>query len=79
MCISTGPSYAEKVAAAEQRAAAEAEKQKAIQERAGQKQEDISEAISSRTARAGRAGGTGRRSLMTSSAGGSGFMGRFDK
>lgn len=78
MCIGGGPSAAEKRAAAEQRAAAEAQKQAEIQERARQKQEDVSEAISSRTVRQGRGGTTGRRSLFTSSAGGAGFMGRFD-
>lgn len=84
MCF--GPSKAERQAAAEsqqqqaqaaeeQRIAAEEAQRQQAEERAQQKQEDISEAISARTARKGMRGGAGRRSLFT--AGGSGFLGRF--
>jgi regulator of protease activity HflC (stomatin/prohibitin superfamily) len=76
MCFSSGPSEAEKQAAAAQRAEAEAQKQEEIRRRAEQKREDIGEAISSRTTRAGTGGGTGRRSLISSGSG-AGFLGRF--
>jgi len=73
MCF--GPSKAERQAAAEQRAEAEAAKQEAIKEKAEQKREDISDALTQRAqSRYGR-GGRGRRSLFR--AGGSGFLGRF--
>ena len=49
MCF--GPSKAEKRAAAEQRAEAEEAKQEAIQEKATQKREDISQALTQRTQR----------------------------
>lgn len=67
---------AEAEAAAQQRAAAEAEKLQAIQERAVAKREDITEALSARSERKGRRGGAGRRSLYSASTG-SGFLGRF--
>ena len=73
MCF--GPSKAEKRAAAEQRAEAEEAKQEAIQEKATQKREDISQALTQRTQRRYGRGGRGRRSLFR--AGGSGFLGRF--
>ena len=84
MCF--GPSSAEKAAAAEsqkqqqeaaaasQRAADEAQRAEA-EVRAEAKQEDISEALDSRTKRRGMSGGAGRRSLL--SAGAQGFLGRF--
>lgn len=68
--------------AAEQRVAAEEAKQEAIQERAQTKAGDIEEAITERTTSRGRAGGTGRRGrsmLQRSSAGGAGFLGRFNR
>lgn len=75
MCF--GPSYEEKVAASEQRAAAQEEKQKAIAERANIKREDIGEALSGMQVQRGRRGGAGRRSLMTSPMGGAGYASRF--
>ena len=69
-------------AAAEQRVAAEEAKQEAIQERAQTKAGDITEAITERTTKRGRAGGTGRRGrsmLQRSAGGGSGFLGRFNR
>jgi hypothetical protein len=74
MCF--GPSAAEKAAAKAQRQSAEEEKRAALEERAVQKREDISDAVSSRTVRAGRRGGMGRRSLFTGSIG-SGYASRF--
>ena len=84
MCF--GPSRAEKQSAAasqqEQQAAAAAqqlaadEAQRAEAEvRAEAKQEDISEALDSRTKRRGMSGGAGRHSLFSST--GAGFLGRF--
>ena len=73
-----GPSAAEKEAAAEQRAAAEEVKREAIDERASQKRDDISEALSARTQRQGKRGGKGRRSLFTSSGGAAGYLQRFN-
>lgn len=75
MCF--GPSYEEKVAAAEQRAAAQEEKQRAISERASIKREDVEEALSGTQVQRGRRGGAGRRSLMTSPMGGAGYASRF--
>lgn len=69
-------------AAAEQRVAAEEAKQEAIKERAQTKAGDIEEAITERTTKRGRAGGTGRRGrsmLQRSSGGGAGFLGRFNR
>jgi hypothetical protein len=63
-------------AAAAQRAAAEEAKQLAIQERAVQKREDVTEALTARSERKGRRGGTGRRSLYSAPTG-QGFIGRF--
>jgi len=74
MCF--GPSSAEKRAAAEQRKEADIAKREAIEERAGQKREDISEAIEGRSERRGMRGGVGRRSLFRT--GGAGFLGRFE-
>lgn len=84
MCF--GPSKAEKQAAQQQQqqqqeaavqqqqAADEAQREEA-EVRAEAKQEDISEALDARTKRRGMSGGAGRRSLF--SAGGQGFLGRF--
>ena len=85
MCFSSksaGPTEAESKVAAEQKVEAEAEVQEVVQERAQQKAEDIEQAIS-KTAVAKRrgtrgSGGSGRRSLFRSSAGGAGFLSRFD-
>ena len=74
MCF--GPSREEKEAAAERRVEADIAKREEVEKRASQKREDISEAIESRTARAGMRGGKGRRSLF--SAPSTGFLGRFD-
>ena len=73
MCF--GPSKAEKQAAADQRELAEDAKREEIEERAGEKREDIQDALSGRAVRSGKRGGSGRRSLFTSSGGG--FLGRF--
>lgn len=73
MCF--GPSKAEKRAAAEQRELAAEAKREEIEKRAGEKREDIQDALSNRTVRAGKRGGKGRRSLFSS--GGGGFLGRF--
>lgn len=73
MCF--GPSKAEKQAAADQRELAADAKREEIEKRAGEKREDIQDALSGRTVRAGKRGGSGRRSLFTS--GGGGFLGRF--
>lgn len=84
MCF--GPSAAEKAAAQkaqEEQQAAAAAQQKAADEaqraeaevRANAKQKDIAEALDARIARSGMSGGSGRRSLFTSS--GAGFLGRF--
>ena len=74
MCF--GPSSAEKKAAAEQRAEAEQAKRAAIEGRAEQKREDITEALEGRVERRGMRGGSGRRSLFRASGGG--FLGRFN-
>lgn len=68
--------------AAEQKVEAEAQVQKAVQERAKIKAEDVDKAISASTvneARRGRSGGSGRRSLFQSAAGGAGFLERFNR
>ena len=82
MCF--GPSSAERAAmreqeklSKEQRREAEARKQEELAERARTKEEDVSEALSSRTIQSGRRGGAGRRSLFTSMSGGSGYASRF--
>lgn len=75
MCF--GPSKAERIAAAEQRRAAEEEKRTAIEGRARSKREDITEALTASGERRGRQGGAGRRSLFTSAAGGAGYASRF--
>ena len=84
MCFgkSGAPTQVENQQAAEQKVEAEAEVQKAVQERAKQKVEDIDRAISASTineARRGRSGGSGRRSLFQSAAGGAGFLNRFNR
>jgi len=79
MCGRSGPSAAEQQAAAQRRLEAEQAKQEAIQERAGQKREDIRDALSARSERKGTRGGVGRRSLFSSSNTGSGFIGRFSR
>jgi hypothetical protein len=73
MCF--GPSKSEKVAAVDQRELADDANREEAEERAVDKREDIEEAISKRSIRAGKRGGSGRRSLFTS--GGGGFLGRF--
>lgn len=75
MCF--GPSAAERAAMRAQREAAEEQKQAELAERARTKEEDVSEALSSRTIQQGRRGGAGRRSLFTSMSGGSGYASRF--
>lgn len=78
MCFGGGgPSESEKKQAAEQRVEAEEAKREEVEKRAVQKREDISSALSARTKRAGMRGGSGRRSLFR--AGGSGFLGRFNR
>jgi|TARA_E500000318_G_scaffold102328_1_gene106546 hypothetical protein len=81
-----GPSESEQKAAAEQRIEAEDAKRAEVEKRAKQKREDITEALESRTADAGKRGGTGRRSLFTRgtgmgarSGGSAGFLGRFNR
>lgn len=73
-----GPSRAEQQAAAEQRVEADYAKREAVEDRAKQKREDISVALSARTQRQGKRGGKGRRSLFTSSGGGAGYLQRFN-
>ena len=77
MCL--GPSKGEKRAAANQRKEAALAKQEAAKERAADKRDDISDALSARSERKGMGGGKGRRSLYSSStsSSGSGFLGRF--
>lgn len=77
MCFGGGPTEAEKKAAAQQRADAEAAKQEEIQRRASQKREDIGAALEGRTIRGSLRGGSGRRSLFTSPLGGAGYLSRF--
>lgn len=74
MCF--GPSKEQQRAAAEQRVQADAVKQEAIQDRATQKVKDITESLASRTQRSGTRGGSGRRSLFSTSTT-EGFLGRF--
>lgn len=79
MCFkSAGPSAAENQAAAEARMEAEGAKQQAIQEKATQKKQAIGEALDVRTANAAKRGGSGRRSLFTSSGGAAGYLSRFE-
>jgi len=78
MCFGGGPSQAEKQAAAEQRVETDIVKREAVEERATEKREDISNALSARTQRQGKRGGKGRRSLFTSSGGGAGYLQRFN-
>lgn len=77
MCFGGGPTEAEREQAAVQRVEAETVKQEEVVRRAKQKREDISEALEGRTIREGRSGGSGRRSLMTSAMGASGYASRF--
>ena len=72
-----GPSQAEKDAAKAQRIAAEAEAARIANETSTRKRDDISAALQGRTINALGSSGAGRRSLFQSSAGGSGFLGRF--
>ena len=74
MCF--GPSAAEKQAAADARVEAEVAKRAEIEDKAGVKREDISDALTARSQGKGMRGGTGRKSLFSS--GGQGFLGRFD-
>lgn len=62
-------------AAAEQQKAADEVNRAEAERRANVKAEDISEAVSARSVRKGMSGGSGRRSLFSSSA--AGFLGRF--
>ena len=83
MCFGrSGPTEAENKQAAEQKVEADAQVQEAVQERAQQKAEDIEQAISKTTAAKARgargSGGSGRRTLFQSTAGGAGFLSRFD-
>ena len=72
-----GPSRAEKQAAADQRMETELAKSKAIEEKALEKREDITEALTARTKRKGlKGGGYGKRSLISSGSG-AGFLKRF--
>lgn len=73
-----GPSQAEQQAAAEQRVEADLVNREAAEGRAKQKREDISSALSARVQRQGKRGGTGRRSLFTSSQGAAGYLQRFN-
>lgn len=73
MCF--GPSKAEKKAAADQREVADEAEREEVEERAEDKRDDISDALSARKIRTGKRGGAGRRSLFRS--GGGGFLGRF--
>lgn len=75
---SSGPSQAEKDAAARQRAEAEAARQESARDTAEAKREDISDALSARVQRQGKRGGTGRRSLFTAAQGAAGYLSRFD-
>lgn len=78
MCGGGGPSQAEQQAAAEQRVEADLAKREAVEDRAKQKREDISSALSARVQRQGKRGGKGRRSLFTSSQGAAGYLQRFN-
>lgn len=82
MCF--GPSAAEKEAARaqtalanEQKAAAEAAKAQEQARVSEQKQSSLEAALQGRTIRGAQRGGSGRRSLLSSGAGGAGFLGRF--
>jgi len=77
MCFAKGPSAEEQALAREQREATEQAKERAISERAEEKREDISEAVTGRNIQQGRRGGMGRRSLLTSPSGGAGYASRF--
>jgi len=78
MCFSGGgPSAAENRNAAEQRVESELAQQDAAVDRAEDKREDITDALSAREKRKGmRGGGKGRRSLYSAGTG-SGFLSRF--
>ena len=79
MCFkSAGPSAAENRAAAEARVEADVANEQAIQEKAKQKKQAIGEALDMRTANAAKRGGSGRRSLFTSSGGAAGYLSRFE-
>lgn len=78
MCGGGGPSQAEQQAAAEQRVEADLANREAAEDRAKQKREDISSALSARVQRQGKRGGKGRRSLFTSSQGAAGYLQRFN-
>jgi hypothetical protein len=75
MCFGGGVTAAQKEQQAEAKAAREREQDRISE----QKRDDIEGALSSRTVGrfSGSQGGTGRRSLFTSSSGGSGFLNRF--
>jgi hypothetical protein len=76
MCLGGGgPSEAEKEAARAQREEAAEAKRQEIEKAARQKREDIDVALTRTTAREGRTGGAGTRSLFTGT--GSGYFSRF--
>lgn len=78
MCFPTGPSNAEKRAAAEARTSAEEEKRLEIEAAARQKRTDISAALSGKDVARGTSGGIGRRSLFSPGSGtGRGYASRF--
>lgn len=64
-------------AAAENRLQADEANREAAEERAALKRDEISQALSARTQRKGKRGGTGRRSLFSSSSGAAGYLSRF--
>lgn len=63
--------------AAENRLQADEVSREAAEERALQKRDEISQALSARTQRKGKRGGQGRRSLFSSSSGAAGYLSRF--
>jgi len=79
MCFGGGNRKAQEESnkkAAEERVEAERAKREEVEQRAKQKREDISDALSARQERrGGMRGGAGRRSLFRASGGG--FLGRF--
>lgn len=78
MCFGGGNRAAQEESnqrAAEERVEADIAKREEVEDRAKQKREDITEAITEKTQKRGMRGGRGRRSLFR--AGGGGFMGRF--
>lgn len=78
MCFPKGPAPAEKQAAVDQRVEADVVDREAVEATSNKKRDDIQSALESRTQRKGQRGGTGRRSLFKSSAGGAGYLARFE-